>query len=130
MFIIIVINTQLVQAKYQRLNLYKKDNIVTLETLINNLTNKAYIKSKSSLFRLAFYNQKGRKDNNNKYKGGDKGKGKKGKQGASKEKAYLYCYVPNAKHNPKDYLAINTKKYKEQKEKNKKKQLPFNKFKK
>jgi hypothetical protein len=84
--------------------------------LIDNFTDKARIKNKSSPFGLALYSQKGQ---DNKSKGGDKGKGNKGK-GKDKVKCQ-YCGIPGIKHEPDDCLAVNEKKRKEWEEKNKKK---------
>ena len=75
MFIAAMSNTWLVWAKRQHSNLRQKDHTVTLAALINNLTDKARTKNKSSPSRLALYSQKGQ-DNKSKGDKGNKGKGK------------------------------------------------------
>jgi hypothetical protein len=120
MFIAAMSNTWPVWAKRQRSNLRQKDYTVTLAALIDDLTDKACTKNKSSPSRSALYGQKGQ---DNKSKGGDKGKGNKGK-GKDKAKCQ-HCGIPGVKHEPDDYLAVNEKKRKEWEEKNKKKWLYF-----
>jgi hypothetical protein len=95
-----------------------------LITLIDNLIDKAYTKNKSSPSRLALYNQK---DNNNNSKDSNKGKGKGNKGNKDRSPCKTYSIL-NVKHKLKDYLAVNHKKCKEWKEKNKKKWLHFNDF--
>ena len=75
--------------------------------LIDNLTDKACIKNKSGPSGSVLYGQK-----DNKSKGSDKDKGKKGKDKEDRAPCWYYS-IPGTKYKPKDYLAINKKKYKE-----------------
>lgn len=118
-FVTAVSNTWPVWAERQRSNLRIKNNTITLEALIEDLTDEARTKNKSGPSGSALYGQKG---GNNKDKGG-KGKGK-GKE--SKDRTPCkHCGIPGAKHEPNDCLAVNTKKRKEWEEKNKKKWLKY-----
>ena len=74
MFIAAVSSTWPVWAERQRSNLRQKDHKVTLAALIDDLTDEARTKNKSGPSGSALYGQK-----DNKSKGSDKGKGKKGK---------------------------------------------------
>jgi hypothetical protein len=84
--------------------------------LIDDFIDKARTKNKFGLSGLVFYSYK---DNNNNFKdsGKDKEKGNKDKD----KTLYKTCNILNVKHESKDYLAVNYKKRKEWKEKNKKK---------
>ncbi len=106
-FVTAVSNTWPVWAERQRSNLRVKNNTITLESLIEDLTDEARVKNKSGPSGSALYGQKG---GNNKDKGG-KGKGK-GKE--SKDRTPCkHCGIPGAKYEPNDCLAVNTKKRKE-----------------
>ena len=88
-----------------------------MTALIDNLTDKACTKNKTGPSGSALYGQKSQ-DNNS--KSGDKGKGK-GK-GKNKDKTpYKHYGIPGTRHEPDDCLALNEKKCKEWKAKNKKK---------
>ena len=75
MFIAAMSNTWPVWAERQRSNLRQKDYTVTLTALIDNLTDEARTKNKSSPSGSALYGQKGQ-DNKSKGGKGNKDKGK------------------------------------------------------